>query len=114
MLNKSTALSEERTRTLLNSMELNWTSQMQQKESHTHQQLQLLREQLEQSKQVCCGICVCVWGGVYVNNNEYISLLLQIWAEQEALATAALSHLGNQNMKVTVAVITRQKDLRDR
>ncbi|MCJ8739569.1 hypothetical protein PDJAM_G00048720 [Pangasius djambal] len=87
MLTTSSALSEEQSCTLVNNMELKLTSQMQQKESHTHQQLQMLREQLEQCK--------------------------QIWAEQEALATAALNHLGNQNMKLTVAVITRQKDLRD-
>ncbi|KAF7698319.1 ellis-van Creveld syndrome protein homolog [Silurus meridionalis] len=87
MLTKSSALSEEHSCTLLNSMELNLSNQMQQKESHADRQLQMLREQLEQSKQV--------------------------WAEQEALATAALNHFGNQNMKVTVAVISKQKDLRD-
>ncbi|XP_058269017.1 evC complex member EVC isoform X1 [Hemibagrus wyckioides] len=86
-LTTSSALSEERSRTLLDNLELDWTNQMQQKESHTHQQLQMLREQLEQSK--------------------------QIWAEQEALAAAAVNHLSNQNMKVTVALIARQKDLRD-
>lgn len=52
-LTTSTTLSEEHICMLLNSMEINWTNQMQQKESHTHQQLQMLREQLEQSKQVC-------------------------------------------------------------
>ncbi|XP_017308177.1 evC complex member EVC isoform X2 [Ictalurus punctatus] len=87
VLTTSSALSEEHNCTLLNSMELNWTNQMRQKESHAHQQLQVLREQLEQSK--------------------------QIWAEQQALAAAALNHLGNQNVKVTVAVITRQKDIKD-
>ncbi|XP_060757252.1 evC complex member EVC isoform X2 [Neoarius graeffei] len=87
MLTTSSTLSKEHSCTLLNNMELNWSNQMLQKESHTHQQLQMLREQLEQSK--------------------------QIWTEQEALATAALNHLSNQNMKVTVAVITRHKDLRD-
>ncbi|KAF4092355.1 hypothetical protein AMELA_G00020000 [Ameiurus melas] len=87
VLTTSSALSEDHNCTLLNSMELNWTNQMLKKESHAHQQLQMLREQLEQSK--------------------------QIWAEQEALAAAALNHLGNQNMKVTLAVITRQKDIKD-
>lgn len=47
-----------------------------------------------------------------MNVDGYSSL--QIWAEQEALAAAAVSHLSNQNMKVTVALIARQKDLRDR
>ncbi|KAM9457584.1 evC complex member EVC isoform 1-T2 [Clarias gariepinus] len=87
MLTTSSALSEEHCCNLVNNMEVTWTNQMQQKQSHAQQQLQMLREHLEQSN--------------------------QIWAEQEALATAALHHLGNQNMKVTVAVITRQKDLRD-
>lgn len=56
-------------------------------------------------------VCVCPW---HLKINGYLSILLQIWAEQEALASAALTHLGKQNMRVTVAVITRQKDLRDR
>ncbi|KAI5628861.1 hypothetical protein C0J50_2563 [Silurus asotus] len=50
-------------------------------------------------------------------------LALQHWTQRQefelqqdrraALATAALNHFGNQNMKVTVAVIGKQKDLRD-
>ncbi|XP_027027623.2 ellis-van Creveld syndrome protein isoform X2 [Tachysurus fulvidraco] len=87
MLTTSSAHSEEHSCTFLNNVELNWTNQMQQKDSHAHHQLQMLREQLEHRK--------------------------QIWAEQEALATAAINHLGYLNMKITVAVITRQKELRD-
>lgn len=71
MLTASSALSEEHTYTLVNNMELNWTSQMQQKESHTHQQLQMLREQLEQSKKVC--LSGCVWAC-----EEYNSILMVI------------------------------------
>ncbi|TSK87457.1 COP9 signalosome complex subunit 6 [Bagarius yarrelli] len=87
VLTTSATLSEEHSCDVLTSMELSWTNQMQQKENHTHQQLQMLREQLGQSR--------------------------QIWTEQEALAMAALDHLGNQNRKVTVALITRQKALKD-
>ncbi|KAI5097634.1 hypothetical protein C0J45_12943 [Silurus meridionalis] len=45
--------------------------------------------------------------------SDAVCELWNVWAEQEALATAALNHFGNQNMKVTVAVISKQKDLRD-
>ncbi|XP_062874556.1 evC complex member EVC [Trichomycterus rosablanca] len=87
MLTTSFTLSKQKCHALLNNIDLTLSSQMQQEENHTHQQLHKLTEQLQQER--------------------------QIWTEQEALATNAINHLGNQNMKVTMGTVAGQQDLRN-
>ncbi|XP_066498805.1 evC complex member EVC [Hoplias malabaricus] len=87
MLTTRSVLSVEESQTLLDNIELTLTSQIQQEESYT-QHLHKLREQMERDR--------------------------QIWTEEELLATSCLKHLSEQHMKVTLAAVSKQRDIQNR
>ncbi|XP_072550434.1 LOW QUALITY PROTEIN: evC complex member EVC [Salminus brasiliensis] len=87
MLTTSSTLSLDDCQTLLDNTELTLTSEIQQ-ESHTHQHLHTLREQL-------------------------LARQTGVWAEEAALAKSCFKHLTKQHMKITMATVARQ-DIQDR
>ncbi|XP_049324190.1 ellis-van Creveld syndrome protein isoform X2 [Astyanax mexicanus] len=86
-LTTSSALSVDNCKRLVDNTELKLTNQIQ-RESHTHQQLHILREHLQQD--------------------------IQVWDEEEALARSCLKHLINLHMKVTTATVSRQRNVQNR
>ncbi|XP_058654222.1 uncharacterized protein LOC131553516 isoform X1 [Onychostoma macrolepis] len=70
---------------VLQSMKLTVTNQMQREERHAHTHLLTLREQLQQRRQV--------------------------WTEDEALTRACLDHFGEQQLEVVTATVSRCSDM---
>ncbi|XP_051715863.1 evC complex member EVC isoform X2 [Ctenopharyngodon idella] len=79
------APSEDHCQSVLKSMKLTVTNQMQREERHAHTHLRRLREQLQRRRQV--------------------------WLEDEALTRSCLDHFGEQQRAVVKAMVSRHADM---
>ncbi|XP_048044951.1 ellis-van Creveld syndrome protein homolog isoform X2 [Megalobrama amblycephala] len=77
--------SEDHCQSVLKSMKLTVTNQMQREERHAHTHLRRLREQLQRRRQV--------------------------WLEDEALTRSCLDHFGEQQRAVVKAMVSRHADM---